>query len=928
MSDQDELVENNKELDLLYEIARLSNDYDASLHDLFQRVVERVPPAWQYPEITCARIIYESEEFRTADFSKTEWSQTAHIEVEGEEVGTIEVYYRKEKSEAEEGPFLQKERKLINSAARLLGRIISDRETRLRKERLNSVLRSVRNVNQLLVTAEEKDELMEGVCEILAETGGCQHAWIARLNDSRELVLSAQAGLEEDFEEAFKQIRSGRSSDPLRKALDQPGVVVVEDPAKECEYSFLAEAYQDQSLLAARLERDGRPSGILSTAVPARFAEDKEVQNLFAEVVEDTSFGLHNLETQNDLREREDQLKRSQEIAKVGSWKADMETGEFNCSEQTCRIFGFSRDELIDYEDFLALTHPEDRDLIQEGRERLLKGEIYEIEHRIIVDGETKWVKGKTEIIFDQQGEPQQIIGTVQDITERKEAEAELEKSESKFRAISERVHDGLFIQSGGKFEWLNERVSEILGYSKEELYQKNVWDLLHPEDRNKVKAIAKKRVAGRNAPSTYEARVLTKGGEVKHGEFAVTLIEYKGEHAILGAVRDITERKKAERKVEQRAKQEHLLRQQSARFLNCQGSELDIAIEDGLAEIGELLEVDRTYIFQFDWKREETSNTHEWCGEGIESQKDNLQNVPTSSIPAWMEKLKDLEIIHIPSVPDLPESWEAEREILEAQDIQSLVVVPISYDQNLLGFAGFDAVREKRKWDSEEIDLLKVFGDLTGSALHFREMEEELRENEDQLRGSFIELAETTSRVLGVRDPYTQQHEQRVAELAREVGKKMRLDEGKLLGLYIGGVLHDIGKIAVPETILTKPGELKDVEWEMIKSHPKVGYNQILEDTDFPWPVAEMTLHHHERLDGSGYPDGLEGDELTEEVRILGAVDVVEAMSTRRPYREARTKERTLNVIKDGKGTKFDPEVVDILVEMIEGGKIGFGGE
>ncbi|MFB6215529.1 MAG: HD domain-containing phosphohydrolase, partial [Candidatus Aenigmatarchaeota archaeon] len=203
-----------------------------------------------------------------------------------------------------------------------------------------------------------------------------------------------------------------------------------------------------------------------------------------------------------------------------------------------------------------------------------------------------------------------------------------------------------------------------------------------------------------------------------------------------------------------------------------------------------------------------------------------------------------------------------------------------------------------------------------------------ERKNAQNELQQSFIELAETTSRVLGVRDPYTQKHELRVGELAREVGRRMKLDKDILLGLYLGGVLHDIGKIVVPETILTKPGELTDIEWNMIKSHPKVGYNQILKDTDFPWPVAEMTLHHHERLDGSGYPDGLEGDELTTEVRILGAVDVVEAMSTRRPYRESRTKERTLGVIKDGKGDKFDPEVVDVLVEMIEEGEIVFGSE
>lgn len=228
-----------------------------------------------------------------------------------------------------------------------------------------------------------------------------------------------------------------------------------------------------------------------------------------------------------------------------------------------------------------------------------------------------------------------------------------------------------------------------------------------------------------------------------------------------------------------------------------------------------------------------------------------------------------------------------------------------------------------------------KVYQDLEGEyrcqavlsdITERKEAQREMERSEERLRQSFVELAETTSRVLGVRDPYTQEHEQRVAELAREVGERMGLDEETVFGLYLGGLLHDIGKIAIPETILTKPGELKEVEWDLIKSHPKVGYNQILEKTDFPWPVAEMTLHHHERLDGSGYPDQLEGDDLSLEVRILGPVDVVEAMSTRRPYREARSKERTLTVMEEGRGEKFDPVVVDVLIEMIEGEKVTFG--
>jgi len=200
-----------------------------------------------------------------------------------------------------------------------------------------------------------------------------------------------------------------------------------------------------------------------------------------------------------------------------------------------------------------------------------------------------------------------------------------------------------------------------------------------------------------------------------------------------------------------------------------------------------------------------------------------------------------------------------------------------------------------------------------------------ELIETRQELRQSFVELAETTSRVLGVRDPYTQQHEQRVAKLAREVGRRAGLEEEKLLGLYLGGILHDIGKIAIPETILTKPGKLKEVEWKMIKSHPEVGYNQILKDTNFPWPVAEMTLRHHERLDGSGYPNGIEGDQLSLEVRILSVCDVVEAMSTRRPYREARSRSEVLEELTAGSGIKYDPDVVDILLEMIDDGEVRF---
>jgi len=204
-------------------------------------------------------------------------------------------------------------------------------------------------------------------------------------------------------------------------------------------------------------------------------------------------------------------------------------------------------------------------------------------------------------------------------------------------------------------------------------------------------------------------------------------------------------------------------------------------------------------------------------------------------------------------------------------------------------------------------------------------EVRRKRKKAEEQLEHSFIDLAETVSRAMASRDPYTAGHERRVAELARLVGQKMGLGEDRLRGLYIGGLLHDIGKISTPESILSKPGELTEEEGNLIRAHTKRGY-EILKDTNLPWPVADMALHHHERLDGSGYPHGISGDKISLENRILCVCDVVEAMSSHRPYRPARSKEEVLEEIKGGLGTKYDANIVHVMLQIIESGEFEFG--
>lgn len=170
-------------------------------------------------------------------------------------------------------------------------------------------------------------------------------------------------------------------------------------------------------------------------------------------------------------------------------------------------------------------------------------------------------------------------------------------------------------------------------------------------------------------------------------------------------------------------------------------------------------------------------------------------------------------------------------------------------------------------------------------------------------------------------RDPYTAGHQQRVARLACAIAAEMGgFDDDRMKGVRTAAVLHDIGKLYVPSELLSKPGRLTDVEFELLKTHPQAGY-QMLQHIEFPWPVARTVQQHHERLDGSGYPMGLAGDELLLEARVVGVADVVEAMSSHRPYRPGRGIEPALLEIRSHRGSAYDCGVVDACLALFRNG-------
>jgi len=193
---------------------------------------------------------------------------------------------------------------------------------------------------------------------------------------------------------------------------------------------------------------------------------------------------------------------------------------------------------------------------------------------------------------------------------------------------------------------------------------------------------------------------------------------------------------------------------------------------------------------------------------------------------------------------------------------------------------------------------------------------EEELYESLSLIKNMVDGTVQTIIAISEMRDPYTAGHQKRVSQLSYEIANQMKLPKHKREGCRMAALLHDVGKIYVPTEILSKPGAISEMEFNIIKYHSQAGYD-LLKLIDFPWPIADIVLQHHEKMDGSGYPRGIKGKDISIEAKIISVADTVEAMTFHRPYRPGRGLNSALNEIINKKTTKFDPEIVDICVHL-----------
>jgi PAS domain S-box-containing protein/putative nucleotidyltransferase with HDIG domain len=532
----------------------------------------------------------------------------------------------------------------------------------------------------------------------------------------------------------------------------------------------------------------------------------------------------------------------------------------------TAIVTGYSNKEFVS-RPFVDFIHQDDRNMVMERYVRRLNGEdiprrySFRILHK---NGGFRWVELDT-VLINWKGRPA-TLNFLTDITERKRVEETLQKSEERYRSLVENAHEAILVIQDGIIKFVNTRVIESFGYSVQEFLSIPVFELVHPEDRNAVIERYLQKINGDTTPTRHTYRSILKGGHIAWIEISSVLIDWEGRPATLNLITDITERKQAEEKL--RESQERLLKEQKFTQLLLDTSPAFIVAIDF---DGKTLMMNRSLLDALEYTAEQIKGT------------DYLTNfVPEE------DRMKLAKVF---------------QEIIQKGNmtINENRIISRSGRIYLVEWHGRSVTREK---GSSNI-FVGVGLDIT-----------DRKNSMDQLRKALGGTVQAIALVVESKDPYTAGHQRRVADISRAIATEMGLSPDRIEGIRMAGIIHDIGKVSVPAEILSMPRKLTDLEFSLIKTHAQSGY-EILKDIEFPWPIARMVLEHHERMNGSGYPNGLTGDKLLPESRILAVADVVEAMATYRPYRAALGLSAALEEIAKNRGILYDPEAVDACLRL-----------
>jgi len=503
----------------------------------------------------------------------------------------------------------------------------------------------------------------------------------------------------------------------------------------------------------------------------------------------------------------------------------------------------------------------------------------YGIEESLETPNGMIWVRSDKIPYKDADGKVIGLIGVLFDITDQKERDSDIKESEEKFRNIAERSFDMIIVaDEKGVCSYVSPSIERVLGYKPEEIVN-NHFQILFPNNMDKkVEGICNTLIQGKEIEGVNLKTIKKDRGKA--------IVELNGspiikDDKVLGIqiqLRDITIRKLEEEMIE---KEKNKLQ----KYIDVAGIILKIIDENGKVSL-----INKRGCEVLGYTEEEILGK-KWIDNFIPERLQNKMN-------DILEKLRSNQIV--------------------SYEYFENPVLTQSGEERIISWYNTALKDEKGKFQG----ILSSGEDVTTKS----KMERELQENYQKLQQIMEDTVYTMAKVVEKKDPYSAGHQKKVSQLATAIAKEMKLPKDKIEGLKVASLVHDIGKIGMPIEILSKPSGLTELGYDLMKEHPITGYN-ILKEIDFPWPVAEIVLQHHEKVNGSGYPNGLKDDEILIEAKILCVADVIEAMSSYRAYRPNHSIKEALSELTKNKGILYDSMVVDACKTLFKykGAKFNF---
>jgi PAS domain S-box-containing protein/putative nucleotidyltransferase with HDIG domain len=614
------------------------------------------------------------------------------------------------------------------------------------------------------------------------------------------------------------------------------------------------------------------------------------------------------LERTKALRDAENRYRTLFHAATDAIFINDLEGRLLEVNEQACRLLGYDREELLRLK-VSDLVTPEDAARRPKLLEQLhSEGHLlFETEH-LRRDGSRIPIECSSRLL-DLQGQPA-VLSIARDITERKQAEELLQSALQRWRITFDAIGDAVcLLDSEGVILTCNQAMADLVGRPFSEIIGCNSWEVVY----GSAEPIDGCPLARMKKSGKRETLNLPFGDRWLHAVADPILNEADEVTGAVYTIADITGQRHASEQIENlnvilqviKDMNETLLRAKSEPELFKHICDLMMGVPyNRFTWIG-LVEPGSFEVKPVAWA-------------GHEDGYLSVIKVTWDDSPYGQGPIGTAIKTGQPGIAEDIESdpkcspW---RQSALQRGYASCIAFPLIHDGNTLGALNVYADR-KNAFRADELGFLKqVAGDIAVGIRSLR-LEQDLIASLIKSEVMLLQTIEAIAAMAELRDPYTAGHQQRVTRLALALAKEVGLAPDRTEGLRVASLIHDIGKIVVPAEILSKPGKISDHEMSMIKIHPQSGHD-ILNKIDFSWPVAQIVLQHHERLDGSGYPQGLKGPDLLQEAKILAVADVVEAMASHRPYRPSVGIDKALEEITKNKDRLYDPEVVEACVRL-----------